>query len=84
MVHGSQKDRIKKSGKQKKKVMKCIECDYANPDPVSQFNIPKGVDDDKKIRPKDVFEGYKDPKSTAKKGKSNRKKTKSNMPQKGI
>ena len=79
MVHGSQKDRIKKSGKQKKKVMKSIITEYGNPDPVSQFNIPKGVDDDKKIKPKDVFEGFQETKSNAKKGKSNRKKTKSNM-----
>ena len=81
MVHGSQKDRIKKSGKQKMKVMKCIHCEYGDPDPKSQFNVPKGVKDDKKVRPKEVFEGYKDPvkskrrsvSSNGKKGPSNRK-----------
>jgi hypothetical protein len=74
-VGGSQKDRIKKSGKQKLKVVKPLKLEYANPDPVSTFNIPKGVDDDKKIKPKDVFEGYSEQKkSNGKKGISNRKK----------
>ena len=36
-----------------------------------QFNVPKGVADDKKIRPAEVFEGYKDNKS------NNKSKTKS-------
>ncbi len=87
-VGGSQKDRIKKSGKQKLKVVKPLQFEYANPDPVSTFNIPKGVDDDKKIKPKDVFEGYSDgqgkKKSNAKKGISNRKKGKSNPSYKAI
>ncbi len=84
-VGGSQKDRIKKSGKQKLKVVKPLKIEYANPDPVSTFNVPKGVDDDKKIRPKDVFEGYSEQKkSNAKKGISNRKKGKSNTSYKAI
>ena len=38
-----------------------------------QFNVPKGVADDKKIRPAEVFEGYKDNKSNNKsKSKSNK------------
>lgn len=47
-----------------------------DPDPaITQFDIQKGVEDDKRIRPQQVFEGYKDPKSGAKK---NRKAQKSN------
>lgn len=35
-----------------------------DPDPeLTQFNIQKGVEDDKRIRPQQVFEGYKDPNS---------------------
>ena len=36
-----------------------------------QFNIPKGVADDKKVRPAQVFEGYK---QTNKSNKSNKSK----------
>jgi hypothetical protein len=32
-----------------------------------QFNVPKGVADDKKVRPNQVFEGYKKTKQTKKK-----------------
>jgi hypothetical protein len=32
-----------------------------------QFNVPKGVEDDKKVRPNQVFEGYKKTKQTKKK-----------------
>jgi hypothetical protein len=28
-----------------------------------QFNVPKGVADDKRVRPSEVFEGYKDNKT---------------------
>ena len=46
-----------------------------DPDPeLTQFNIQKGVEDDKRIRPQQVFEGYKDPKA---KGKTYSKKFKS-------
>tara|TARA_R110000824_G_scaffold398112_1_gene601786 strand:+ start:998 stop:1228 length:231 start_codon:yes stop_codon:yes gene_type:complete len=31
-----------------------------------QFNIPKGVEEDKRVNPKKVFEGYKDPKKKKK------------------
>ncbi len=34
-----------------------------------QFDVPKGVEDDKKIKPKMVFEGYKDKKKNIKKKK---------------
>tara|TARA_R110000737_G_scaffold58841_3_gene85175 strand:+ start:2097 stop:2327 length:231 start_codon:yes stop_codon:yes gene_type:complete len=32
-----------------------------HPDPVSQFKVEKAVDDDKKVRPKQVFENYSEP-----------------------
>tara|TARA_R110000787_G_scaffold209322_1_gene319358 strand:+ start:546 stop:800 length:255 start_codon:yes stop_codon:yes gene_type:complete len=67
-----QRDRIKKEGKQKLKIVKPIEREYGDPDPMSAFKVHKGVEDDKKIKPKDVFEGYSEPKA-AKAKKSNRK-----------
>ena len=42
-------DRIKKDGKQKNKSVKPITLNYGDPDPKLQYNIPKGVDDDKKL-----------------------------------
>mgnify|MGYP003624932507 FL=1 len=61
-----QKDRIKKEGKQRLKIVKGrdrhFNIDGGDPDPMSLFKIHKGVEDDKKIRPKDVFDGYSDPK----------------------
>ena len=72
MNRPSQKDRIKKSGKQKQKKVKGIPIRYGDPDPELVFKIPKGVEDDKKIRPKDVFEGYSE--STLGKNKRTRKK----------
>jgi len=38
-----------------------------------QYDVVKGVKDDKKIKPKDVFEGYTD-KKKGKKGKKGKKK----------
>ena len=55
---------IKKSGKTRNKIMKPITLDYGDPDPTIQYKVQKGVDDDKKIRPKDVFEGYKETSGT--------------------
>ena len=37
-----------------------------DPDPETQFNVQKAVDKDKKIRPKEVFEDFKDPKKNSK------------------
>jgi len=37
-----------------------------------QFNIPKGVYEDKRIRPAEVFEGFKDNKTNKKKKKSSK------------
>jgi|TARA_R110002020_G_scaffold113404_5_gene260850 hypothetical protein len=59
-------ERIKKSGKVRNKVMKPITLTYGDPDPLLQYKVPKGVEDDKKIRPKDIFEGYVDKKSKPK------------------
>ncbi len=41
-----------------------------DPDPKCQFKVEKAVEDDKKVRPQQVFEGYKVP---GKKGKSGKK-----------
>ena len=77
--------RIKKSGKQQNKKVKPVIMDYGDPDPKLQYNVPKGVEDDKKIKPKDVFEGYTEKKKVKRKvkrrynnRKSNRKTTSSN------
>jgi len=69
--------RIKKSGKQRNKQIKPVVMEYGDPDPKLQYNVPKGVEDDKKVRPKDVFEGYKDP-NKKKTKRSTRKNTSSN------
>lgn len=71
-----QQTRIKKIGKMKNKLIKPVQMNYGDVDPKLQFNIPKGVADDKKVRPKDVFEGFKESK------KSNRKNTSSNKKKK--
>tara|TARA_R110000803_G_scaffold157221_4_gene221647 strand:+ start:627 stop:890 length:264 start_codon:yes stop_codon:yes gene_type:complete len=39
-----------------------------------QFNLPKVVADDKKVKPKQVFENYTEPKPTAKKTSKKKKK----------
>tara|TARA_R100001369_G_scaffold3070_1_gene9950 strand:+ start:1247 stop:1426 length:180 start_codon:yes stop_codon:yes gene_type:complete len=36
------------------------------PDIVSQFNVRKTIEDSRKIKPKDVFDGYKDTKKKKK------------------
>tara|TARA_R110000824_G_scaffold109139_5_gene256581 strand:+ start:6671 stop:6949 length:279 start_codon:yes stop_codon:yes gene_type:complete len=75
--------RIKKSGKQQNKQVKPVIMYYGDPDPKLQYNIPKGVDDDKKIRPKDVFEGFTEKKKpVAKKGK--KRKNKRSRPKRGV
>lgn len=40
-----------------------------DPDPKCQFKVEKAVEDDKKIRPQQVFEGYKVPGKVKKNGK---------------
>lgn len=72
--------RIKKEGKQKNKMVTPVQYTYGEVDPKLQYNIPKGVADDKKIKPKDVFEGYKDP--LAKRKTYTRKNTSSNKKKK--
>jgi hypothetical protein len=39
-----------------------------------QFNVHKDVEADKRVKPKDVFEGYKDPKKDKKDTRKNKKK----------
>ena len=41
-----------------------------------QFNLPKVVADDKKVKPKQVFENYTEPKATAKKTSKKKKEAK--------
>ena len=42
------------------------------PDPVQQFDILDGIEKDKKVKPKDIFEDYKDPKQKQTKPKPQR------------
>ena len=44
-----------------------------DPDPKCQFKVEKAVEDNKKIRPQQVFEGYKVPSGNTKKTKSGKK-----------
>jgi len=67
--------RIKKSGKQRNKHVKPVVMEYGDPDPKLQYKVPKGVEDDKKVKPKDVFEGFKEKKGKKKKVKRRRKKS---------
>ena len=40
-----------------------------------QFDLPKTVADDKRVKPSEVFEGFKDNKSSNKSNKSNKSKS---------
>ena len=40
----------------------------------SQYDVPKGVEEDKKVKPKDIFEGYKSDKPKKKKTTYKKKK----------
>ena len=56
----------------KGKLLKKIEEDSSLPRSAGdkqQFNVPKDVADDRKVREKDVFEGWKDSKKSSKKSK---------------
>jgi hypothetical protein len=58
--------RSNKESKQKKvKPVKVNEMGYSD----LQYNIPKGVEDDKKVKPSQVFVGFKDKKAKKKQGK---------------
>ena len=55
--------------KMKAKVVKSVSENASEPRSATdtlQYNLPKGVKDDRKVRPKDVFEGFVDPKKTKK------------------
>tara|TARA_R110000851_G_scaffold186213_1_gene335517 strand:+ start:877 stop:1083 length:207 start_codon:yes stop_codon:yes gene_type:complete len=58
----------------KKKAVKKIKQVDTNLKPIVQlqFNIPKTVADDKRVKPAEVFEGFKDSKVNKTKNKSNK------------
>ena len=68
MPHGSKQAKAKAPKK-----MKQINTDL-KPIVELQFNLPKTVADDKRVRPAEVFEGFKDNKSKSK-SKSNKSKS---------
>ena len=57
--------RVKK--KVKTKMVKPIVRGYNDPDPISQFTVKKDIEDDRKVKEKDVFEGKQDVKRKKKK-----------------
>ncbi len=59
-----------KKGKSKPQVSFKHNPNTIDPDPKCQFKVEKAVEDDKKVKPQQVFEGYKVP---GKKGKSGKK-----------
>tara|TARA_R110000851_G_scaffold1550_3_gene5745 strand:- start:856 stop:1077 length:222 start_codon:yes stop_codon:yes gene_type:complete len=61
----------------KKKAVKKMKQVDTNLKPIVQlqFNVPKTVADDKRIKPSEVFEGFKDNKSNNKSNKSNKSKS---------
>lgn len=61
----------KKKGKSKPQVSLHCDPNRIDPDPKCQFKVEKAVEDDKKVRPQQVFEGYKVPSKA--KGKSGKK-----------
>tara|TARA_R100001230_G_C5593157_1_gene108866 strand:- start:294 stop:494 length:201 start_codon:yes stop_codon:yes gene_type:complete len=64
----------KKKGKAKPQVSLTHDPNKIDPDPKCQFKVEKAVEDDKKVRPQQVFEGYKVPSASKKaKGKSGKK-----------
>ena len=52
---------------------------HLEPDPVQQFDILTGVEKDKKVKPKDVFENYHNEADTRKKSKAKNTKRESKM-----
>jgi len=58
----------KKKGRAKPQVSLTHDPNKIDPDPKCQFKVEKAVEDDKKVRPQQVFEGYKVP-SNKKNGK---------------
>ncbi len=60
----------KKKGKAKPQHSRTYDPNKIDPDPKCQFKVEKAIEDDKKVRPQQVFEGYKVP---GKKGKSGKK-----------
>jgi hypothetical protein len=65
--------RSNKEAKQKKvKPVKTNEMGYCD----LQYSVPKGVEDDKRIKPSQVFVGFKDNKQNNKKSHNKNKKSK--------
>ena len=63
---------FKRTAIKKGKKMKPVIEDASQPrsaDDESQFKVRKDIEDDKKVKPKDVFEGYKDDADRKWKGK---------------
>jgi len=52
---------------------------HSDPDPIQQFDILTGVEKDKKVRPKEVFENYHNQPDGRKKSKAKNKKRESKM-----
>ncbi len=50
-----------KKGKSKPQTRLAHNPNTIDPDPKSQFKVEKAIDDAKKVRPQQVFEGYKVP-----------------------
>jgi hypothetical protein len=64
-------------GKVRRKAQKTKQVKPVRPDEfgfsIQQYDVTKGVEDDKKVKPKDIFEGYKSDKGK-KKGKQTKNK----------
>ncbi len=58
-----------KKGKSKPQARLSNDPNVIDPDPKSQFKVEKAVEDDRKVRPQQVFEGYKVPNNKNKKTK---------------
>lgn len=50
-----------KKGKPKAQVSLLTHPNKIDPDPKCQFKVEKAIEDNKKVRPQQVFEGYKVP-----------------------
>ena len=67
-----------KKGKSKPQARLSNDPNVIDPDPKSQFKVEKAVENDRKVRPQQVFEGYKVPNNKNKQsnGSKDPKKTK--------
>jgi hypothetical protein len=67
--------KMTKKGKSKPQTSLSHNPNKIDPDPKCQFKVEKAVEDDKKVRPQQVFEGYKVPgkRGVRDKGKTTKK-----------